>query len=175
MNTSHLVLYTSHHIMSTFHPKFNFHSTMTASPYEDNPLPSHGMLHIRRDSASRVHFFSPDGRSLCIVDAPLPDWLIFLQSVGYSVADYSESDIVPHLKRCDVINELLREGLLRINTDASMYPWRPPLLLLEPVRIIVGCAELSKEGRWDTALCCGDCHASGEMIEYEKGIWVCCV
>jgi hypothetical protein len=152
---------------------------MTASPYEDNPLPSHGMLHVRRDAAPRVHFLSPDGRSLCIVDAPLSDWLVFLQSVGYSVADYSESDIVPHLKRCDVINSLVREGLLKVNTDASMYPWRPPLMLLEPVRVVVGCAELAKEGRWDTALCCGDCHASGDFISVvlrdRREARVCCV
>lgn len=179
MVTAPLVNNTS---VSIFSLQSSIVCTITAIPNDDEPfayLCEQETIHIRKDAAHQTLFFDRQGDACSLADASIEVFLAFLENIGYSTADYSESALVPHLRRCDVVNELIRSGKLHVNTEASPYPTDKPLFILEKTRTIVGCAELALEGHWQTAFCCEECHAANDLIRVvlddQREARVCCV
>lgn len=183
MVTAPLIHNTEQHTISISHsPLRPMPSRVSALSLSDDSLllsDSSELIHVRKDAAHRTLFFTFRGESVSLTDAPLIEWIAFLQNVGYDINAYSESPVAPHLKRCDVINELIRAGNIHVNTEVSPYPWQKPLMLLEPCKVIVGCSELAREDRWNTSLCCERCHASNDLIKViladQREAWVCCI
>jgi hypothetical protein len=131
--------------------------------------------HARVDCAERT-FFNFLGRKYSVSDATSEVFLFFLRQYKIDVLGYSEFPLYPALARCPLLCNALQRGKLRLLQLGNDRRDKNTLFFLVPS---TGCHDLAEQERWDTALCCPDCHdESGALIEHIMGdrskVMVCC-
>jgi len=92
-----------------------------------------------------------------IPDLFLQEWASFLQKVGHDITDYHES-LARENKRLRVINDLIEARKIEVIHGISSHMQR---LFLVPTHLTLTCAHLAGIDRWDTRLCCRECHQEG--------------
>ncbi len=115
--------------------------------------------HLRYEHLGHAFFGSPSKYGK-IIDFSLQSWVAFLEKAGIAIDDYSESQRVPGLMRCHVINEQIKRGKLQLLTDGTRY-----LVVAKPSVHTPMCSDLPLQS-WNKDLCCPLCHEDKAFIAF---------